>query len=67
MPVAPALPPLNLTGRPDNMVANIAVPAPTLSYIDLSFRSFNITMPTFRRGLMIPIAYGPIGLGIKLE
>jgi len=65
--IPPALPPLNLTGRIDNIIANIAIPLPTLSYIDLSFRSFNIPMPAFRRGLPIPIAYGPIGLGIKIE
>ncbi|RLA66537.1 MAG: hypothetical protein DRQ78_04100 [Epsilonproteobacteria bacterium] len=65
--VVPALPPLNLTGRIDNIAANFVIPSVTLSYIDLSFRSFNIYMPTFRRGFQIPIAYGPISLSLKLE
>jgi len=67
MAIAPALPPLNLTGRVDNIAGNVAVPIPTLSYIDLSFRGLNVAVPSFRRGLQIPIAYGPISLSLKLE
>jgi len=65
--IPPALPPLNLTGRVDNIIGNVAIPVPTLSYIDLSFRGLNVSVPSFRRGLQIPIAYGPISLSLKLE
>jgi len=67
MAAVPSIPPINKTGTYDNIAANVMVPTPTLTYIDLSFRAFNIAVPNFRRGLMIPWAYGPIALSLKLE
>ncbi|RLA65128.1 MAG: hypothetical protein DRQ78_05535 [Epsilonproteobacteria bacterium] len=65
--IPPSLPPINKTGMFDNIAANIVIPSANLSYIDTSFRSLNITMPNFRRGLQIPIAYGPVSLAVKIE
>ncbi|RLA65997.1 MAG: hypothetical protein DRQ78_04820 [Epsilonproteobacteria bacterium] len=65
--VPPSLPPVNKTGSIDNVIGNIKILMSVMTYLDLSFTSVNVAIPNFRRGLQIPIAYGPFSLALKIQ